>query len=356
MVHWVDIWSHYATKISCYILWLEDRRHAWMNDGRSNRSWWGSKKQAKAWWFCCLAMPRHAASLDSWNAKMAWGLASCWRQVFVLQSGIPSPVPGDPLDLPGLYSCNRIWDASHSDEGLVWMFPFLGPRGFTNLLFPAFLFTFSASTCWSSHFDHAIDSFFWCDPQPFCLGMLGHFDLPNKCCLKTLSSIHQPTSISYPSLNHPSSTGHVAVRSCDTVAEVRQRLLSASSSELRNEVETLLDPRRDKRERVVFVWSDRKMPGRWMITACVSIDLLHYVIHIYIYLFVIVYIAYYIFISYIHSTLRPGHSTTYFTSPGPLCTQCSYLPFKRTFSHVCSFAASTCLCSAVFIGLFLRTT
>jgi len=35
--------------------------------------------------------------------------------------------------------------------------------------------------------------------------------------------------------------GHVAVRSCDTVAEVRQRLLSASSSELRNEVETLLD-------------------------------------------------------------------------------------------------------------------
>lgn len=148
--------------------------------------------------------------------------------------------------------------------------------------------------------------------------MLGHFDLPNKCCLKTLSSIHQPTSISYPSLNHPSSTGHVAVRSCDTVAEVRQRLLSASSSELRNEVETLLDPRRDKRERVVFVWSDRKMPGGWMITACVSIYLLHYVIHIY--LFVIVYIAYYIFISYIHSTLRPGHSTTYFTSPGPLCT------------------------------------
>ena len=112
-------------------------------------------------------------------AKMAPRLLSFSRQVFVLQSGIPSPVPGDPLDLPGqvfavsmgygiqviemkalygfpsshLYACSLLSSNDlryhlvevQINSATISCKP-NDPIVFTNLLlFPACLFTFSAT-------------------------------------------------------------------------------------------------------------------------------------------------------------------------------------------------------------------
>ena len=226
-----------------------------------------------------------------------------------------------------------------------------GPIVFTNLLlFPACLFTFSATFFWQvlvraviwprNRFHH--DSSFEAIPSHFAWA------------LRSTKQMLSRDFIKHPS-THPSTIPHPQAMWLFAVATRWQKCgnvcwaLALPSCATRWKLRWILDETTKGKGWCLCedVWSDRKM-SRWIITACVYIYMCVYIYkYTYIYnVLCIIFIDYCIYIYHIlyfiivflytdTYTLRPGHSPTYFTSPLPLCTL-GFLP-PPSGGHSCMF-------------------